>query len=283
MKFFIIIITLFLSNCSNVSAQVEAIRQKYLNNPNVVWAVEMDKDYILDDQEKVEDRRNNRMYTLKILRNSYLLSDEQSTYLRNMIEEGVFSNQIKIYTDGNLTLQADTLSVMYSRNRVTCVVNDSLDIPYSKSKLQDVYEYRLKAIVFYDTTKANWGMEVIALAPLYNTRDVMGNIILKEPLFWMKIENNQPDILSNDITWAKRISDRNAMIYTFNRREDSDAAMVIKEIKPLTIDPVAHLFDRMEKDTLLKVNGWEDNKLLSWEEKQKLIYSRDTVRVDGQT
>lgn len=273
-----IILTLLL-NYSNLFSQTVEAKQKYLSDPKIIWAVEVEKDYIVDHREKAEENRTNRIYTLKQLGITDELSDEPNFSFNKLIEGAIFSNQIKIYADSNLTDEKDSLYV----ERKDTILSDQNSLPkisYQRKGFDSLYEYRLRAIVFYNEKKANWDIEVLALAPLYNVYDENGNILIKNPWFWLKVRNDKPDIFSKDIIWAKRISDRDKMIHTFKHRF-YNSFISIKPIKELTFNHVKDFVDRMEKDSLLKVHAVTEDRLLSWKEKQRLIFQTDTINSDG--
>ncbi len=270
----------------NLSGQQLNHEQKYLKNNDIIWAIENTKDYVLDDYKKAGESEINRVYTLKKIGMKAWLSDELSLSLCEMITEAVFNKQIKIYSDSSLAHEVDT-SFIKDSDIYTKPNGISKDINPATINFDSLYEYRLRYIVYYDNKKANWNTEILGMAPLYRIYDKAGNILAKKELFWMKVHSGKANLNSKNIIWAKRISDRNQLIYTWSNRFHN-LIPPIKVIKNSTDNHVSNFIDRIEKNSSIEIYNFgepyvqNEKVLISPKQRQELLYNIDTIQLNGQ-
>jgi hypothetical protein len=109
-------------------------------------------------------------------------------------------------------------------------------------------------------------------------RDEEGRFITWKPLFWIKVENERVDINSPDITCAVRTLSKgiHSMVQLNSVKE-------YKKTKPNM--PILHFLDLVKnnKQILLhKANwNWREKELFSFDDKQKVFNSIDSVRVQA--
>lgn len=285
----IFFLSLFITiNNVNLFSQKLDYKQKYIDNKNIIWAAEISKDYVLDDYKQADLKQINKVYTLKhIGSKDYLNDNDVPLNLNIMLTQAAFNNQITIYSDSNLTYQTD---FSYIKNSSLNLTSDLLYDNFNSVafKFDSLYEYRLRYIAYYDSTKANWNIEVIAMAPLYYIKNENGDITNKKALFWIKVNNQKENLNSKDIIWAKRISDNRKMIYAWvNQFQDSIPSFNV--FKNMTENHVNHFIDKIESNNSIKIYDYgsgypyKDKQLISLDQRRKLLYSIDTVSLPEKT
>jgi Gliding motility associated protein GldN len=241
--------------------------QDIIENDSITWVAEWEADYLLDDFDASDSILNNRIYLIK-----YLSQDEfelQSTkrFFSYLLWEAVRNNQIKTFSDKDCTKTLANEAALYTDYYRLWFNNDTLIDPIvydtrfdSQMHLnyQEVMQYRVRQFIYYNISKSQFQMQVLAIAPLIKKHlNDTNDLYSLEPLFWFKPEMGKPSIYSESITWAQGLTTKenrlvfskakiykntmadtlvNHFLYSFEKRLDIPFFQINEENKFVKID-----------------------------------------------
>ncbi len=248
-------------------------KKAILNNPDIIWAAEVETDFVVDNYTLADKTENNLIYTLKLIGKNNDLSDYESAFFTEILFKEIFSNRLKIYADSECQKQLDS-SILISIDTATNCWATSFSNQYhtvrNKILSSSISEYRLKHFMFYDERKSKWDIVAISVAALVNDYDEKRDIVGKKPIFWFNVINEKPKLSSNDIVWAKRITTKGNSI-------DLDSVKVFKgaSVNPM-IDFIAALKNKPKMSFYLG-DDFSDKRKLTLYDRAKIISWVDTL------
>jgi hypothetical protein len=255
----------------NLEAQVEAI----LHNPNIVWAAETQSDFVVDKPyHKLKEQLNN-LSLIKLLVKEDNLESNEDDFLLQHILSAVYTRKLAVFADSDLK---NSLSLNQISRIDTVTVVDPITYEtkqktvISKPPVDSFRFFRTRQIVYYNTQNASWGLQTLAIAPLG-----LSNEGVFQPLFWIPVENIKPNIGSDDIIWAKRITTRSKNIVHI------DSVKILKK----TGEPMVHFFKQVKKNFKMPVydsENYAERKKLSLTDRVNFATRTDTItQVDPTT
>jgi Gliding motility associated protein GldN len=161
-------------------------------------------------------------------------------YILKLTKEG----KLPIYKDDNCT-QLTTYDIAL-RNVDTLTDPNAYETRTCRLGVGNIYDedilfFRAHQILHYDSSKVQFGLRTLAIAPMRKMTDEKGELINWEPVFWIKATDlTGKRNLSNDaITWAKRMELRNGVALK------ADNVKILKGFGDN--EPVASLFEAIKK------------------------------------
>jgi hypothetical protein len=252
----------------NLEAQVEAI----LKDPNIVWAAEFEIDFIVDNKDSADLLETNSLKTLKLLDVDSGANWDEPNFLSAKILNSAFQDKIEMFGESTFR-QIVNSSILSRRDSVDLCISAMYNerrVLVFKVGPEEIFRYRAKQIIFYNSNKNTFEIQSVAVALTKNSYDDAGNYMGITPLFWMKATNKKVvDIKSQGIVWGKRLTtSKNSIIF--------DSLKVIKNNLLVNIIPY-FLKTMQDKEIRLYSKEGASYKRLTPLERQ-LIYSRkDTI------
>jgi hypothetical protein len=219
---------------------------------DVLWMGELEVDYALEYDrwnhapdapervlmEKIGFKERNAFKILKYQVDNLNTSDNDDhnlffKLLRNRKE-------IKLYKESTLDNLCTSKEVEHNIGRVDTVVTfdpqtfaEVVQVVVNALNPEDVKGFRVRQVIYYSKKAMAFKSIALAVAPLlYNSDSKDPSSADLMPLFWMKATalNTSPNILSSDITWAKRMY-RNFDVSTVKMiKEEQSFAAIIEQM-----------------------------------------------------
>ena len=230
---------------STIQAQVEDL----MKNDSITWIAEWYADYLLDDFDARDSISNNSLGIIKYLNRDDYDFKENRYFLSERLWKAVEKNEIKVYSDLNLTkiLSKDVaFSDLKHRHgsKEDSLNYETRDCMSYKWSSIDVQFYRVRQIIYYLPSKAQFQIKILAIAPLVD--NLVADIVYKEPLFWFKPEMNLPNISSDDIIWAQKLQTKTSSL-------DFSKAKILKNA--MTDSIIHHFVNSFENKTTIPFWG----------------------------
>lgn len=275
---------LFLLLASTAYAQLNDL----MKDKNVAWVATASMDVRVD---MLYDEQVKRIYDaakydltggldiMKFQENKDVNADEGHQLFANMLLKAAKNKQIKGFADSECLQPTDITSLITRIDTITQVNPDTYEtvmkVVVNDLNWEDIHLFRLYQIVYYKPQNGTWGVKTVSIAPLIMRHDDMGNFLNWTPLFWMKVDDKKVKLNSSDITWAVR---------TRSRTPQSGLNLTtVKEYKKLGLGmPMKHFLNAANTDTKMPLYsttmGWQQKELLSFDERERLFISQDTIQ-----
>ena len=262
--------------CLQSTAQVEDL----MRDKNITWMVESYNDFLTDERaaEKI-GKEVSRVRTLKFLNlTEEYVSDELA--LQNYILEAVKKGEIVMYKDANCAIVHPIDDLVRLDTSQNCFNINPFAPSFFVYKIypegEDVYFFRARQVLYYNSKTVQFGLRTIAIAPMKRETNEAGEIVAWKPLFWMKVTDlSKKHNLSDDaVIWAKQMNLRDGVALK------ADSVKVLKQINDSV--PIAPLFQAFL--TKPKIPFYKPDSLwarYSLNERQKLFIQRDTITCAG--
>jgi hypothetical protein len=164
--------------------------------------------------------------------------------LQNYILELAQNKKIPIYKDDKCTQtvsyeiasgEKDTDDLGQIVYELGCTMGKGWIIYY------DLLVFRAHQILYYDSSKVQFGLRTLAIAPMLRQANERGETTGWKPLFWIKITDlkEKRNLSDESITWAKR------MILTNGVPLKADSVKILKSFGDN--EPIASLFHAIKK------------------------------------
>jgi hypothetical protein len=256
--------------------------QDLIENDSISWIAEWDADYLIDDFRATDTCDNNGIGIIKYLNTKGMWGFGSNQYFfAASLWNAVKNEQLKVFSDIECKKLLKNKGALYI-GKARKWFNEETDIDpiiyetrtcqiYIPHKYEDVVFYRTRQIIYYNAPKAQFQMQVLAVAPLIKVNENDTSALQKlEPLFYFKPEMGKPNINSEDITWAQLLSSK-ANSLTFSK------AKILKNTLADTV--VAHLLTSFQ--TRLDIPFWEydDDSLAKIDKRQRfqILHPVDTL------
>jgi Gliding motility associated protein GldN len=268
---------LILFSYSPIFAQI----QDLIENDSITWIAEWEADYLIDDIDATDTITNNRIYGIKYLNEEeFGLSTLKKAFSYNLWEV-VKKNKIKTFSDRDCNKLLTNETALFTGNyrawfnketvidpityETRCIIHTPLDYV-------EVMFYRVRQLIYYNVSKAQFQMRVLAIAPLFNSsmNDTI-DVSRLEPLFWFKPEMGKPSIHSENITWAQGLTTRE------NRLFFSKAKNLKNTMADTLVNHFLYSFEKRLDIPFWQIN--DDSKLEKIENQQrwKILNPVDTI------
>lgn len=258
-----------------------------MQNKNVAWVAESTVDMRFDmltesqmkavyDQSKYDIEAGVKM--LKLQDNKEVDADEGFGVFANTLLNAAKNKQITVYSDNLCTQVVDALSVMSRIDTIVTIDPTTYETKYrivmNAMNSDDVTVFRAHQMLYYMPKSGTWGVRTLAIAPLMMVKNDIGEFLEWSPIFWIKVENKKAKLNSADITWAVRTRSKSKQSLI-----DINSA---KEHKRIGADmPLIHFLELAKTNKqmpLYAIENWRDKKLLSFNEKENIFISIDTIQ-----
>jgi hypothetical protein len=253
--------------CSKSTAQVDDL----MRDKNITWIAETYNDFMSDKVvENVIGKRLNDVTTLKFINNTEGVSSEKFA-LQQFILNAVKDKKLTIFkrADCKESMNYDDIckfdSLVGSNNKIIVRRNE---IP-----VKNIPFFRAHQILFYDSSKVQFGLRTLAIAIIGYIYDE-NNQVISKPVFWIKVADltEQKHLSNSSITWAKRINFYNGI----DLRKDS--IRILKQSDEYTPKyPLFRAFHKNDKVSFYKHNGTEITTRYSLAERKHFFEGRDTL------
>ena len=222
--------------CYQMTAQVDDL----MRDKNITWIAESYNDFLTDYM--AQEKLGKRISGVRLLK-FYNPNGEdmpEEFVLQHFILELAKADKLAIYKDdkctqpttyGKASGSVDTLDLenITTYETKTCRMVEGLIYD------EDILFFRAHQIVYYDSSKVQFGLRTLSIAPMMKVTDESGSIINWKPLFWMQAIDliEKRNLLDESIIFAKRM----VLIDGIALKADS-----VKILKQLGADmPLRHL------------------------------------------
>ena len=188
-------------------------QSSFLKDPDIVWATRLEQDWVVENND-LNLELDYGVTTLKLLRTENNAASWYPPYLSAFVLEAVKSGRLPVYSDPECTIPANVWKVIALTDTVVTydpeTYEANLNIYRNEILPYDIKGWRVRQIAKYHKKSAVWSTEIEAIAP-FITRSIPDQDSAQNiPLFWFKGDNSHPDILKNNVVWAKMIKSRMA-------------------------------------------------------------------------
>jgi hypothetical protein len=195
--------------CFHSTAQVEDL----MRDKNISWMVESYNDFITDAiaQEKI-GKRISGVRMLKFY-NPTESDVPEEFLLQNNILELAKAEKLTIYKDDRCT-QEVSYEIASGWLDTLIITNPTTYEPRTCSlgrgwiSYEDILFFRAHQILYYDSSKVQFGLRTLAIAPMRKVTDERGEIVNWQPIFWLKVTDlkEKRNLSDGSIMWAKRMT-----------------------------------------------------------------------------
>jgi hypothetical protein len=265
-----------------------------MNDKNIAWVAESSMDIrldVLDDESKTdiaEKTQYNFNDLLRILKfqNNGSEDDDESMFFSHFLFTSVAREQLKIYTDSSCLHETNfSTAVNVTRDTFAMIDPTTYESKYVIEScpgfIREVILFRVYQITNYNTKTNKWSNRVLSIAPLKKVNTKEGKFLFWHPLFWIKVDNEKANIQSASITWVARTSGR--------AEKSLIDVSLIKVLKKTSSNmPIPHFLNIVKNNKKVRFykgrSGWGNTEILSFDERQKIFDSSDSIQtVDSKT
>jgi Gliding motility associated protein GldN len=226
--------------CLQITAQVDDL----MRDKNVTWMAESYNDFLTDEiaVEKI-GKEISRVKTLKFYNPTEGGMPEEFV-LQYFILELAQNGKIPIYKDDKCTqpVSYEIASGEKDTDELGGIVYET-KCTLGKGYMTAEYMifFRAHQILYYDSSKVQFGLRTLAIAPMLRQTDEKGETTGWKPLFWIKVTDlkEKRNLSDESITWAKR------MILTNGVSLKADNVKILKTFGKN--EPAASLFQAIKK------------------------------------
>jgi Gliding motility associated protein GldN len=238
----IFLILCFITSFSN--AQIE----KLLKNKDITWVAEVENDFYFNDNETT-NFKNNLVNVLKISKGKDYAMDNYD-FFRDKLSKAIKEEKIAIFETKDCKKDAnfrniDTIQVIDPITFYT-----SLKVITNDFDFNLINQFRAHQILYYNSKKATWGTQTLAIAPLIIYGDEV--LMTKRPLFWIKIDNKKLKLSSKSVIWAIKTSSQEESNIDFSK------ATILKNTLKET--PLSAFLDEAKSNKKFKAYNYHDCK-----------------------
>jgi len=246
----------------------------FLKNPDIVWAAEIEQDWVVDIPS-LEEEREDGITTLKLLRTENNAGYWSSPYLAELVFQAMVSEKIPVFKDPACRIPVDFFEALPKRDTAITfdpeTYEENLQVFfYEPQPFYDFKAWRLRQILAYHKD-ATWSTTVEAISPLLLIKNVHGDSVGIRPLCWFRPDNKRQKPTSNNIVWAKQC---------VNKQPKTQVPTDPKNPVKITAgyqSPIPHLLNVLENDMKKPFYGTWDEKPLSPTERKSMMARVDTV------
>lgn len=256
-----------------MSAQIDDL----LRNKDITWVAESYNDFLTEqaDEEQI-GKAISRVTLLKFLNKTEAEMGEIA-FLQKRLLFAVILERIPCYKDidckiENINWQPNPMDTILQIDPTT--YEEKVKVVYSCFSFTNILFFRARQIVYYDSKKAQFGLQTLAVAPMVMDYHYKDGFRGWKPLFWIKVTDlkKKRQLIDKDITWAARMNLSNGMSLT-----GSD----VKVLKSVGENiPIGHLFDVLEQNPKVPFYTVEESNpkiKYTFEERYRLINYADTI------
>ncbi len=245
-----------------------------LNNSDIVWAVEIEQDWVVDIP-CLMDEWDNGIATLKLFHFGQNAVQGPGPFLSDLVFQSILSGDLPVFKDPACSIPADGSQLYPHRDTLLEIDPETYEqketaVVVEPQPFYDFKAWRLRQVLAYHQKSAGWSTIAEAIAPLVLVKNKAGDSLGVRPLCWFRPENRRPKLTSKHIVWAKK---------TTNKQTKTQVS--ISASRPLKISDnfpglLPHLREVVEKKMEIPLYNSSNDKLLSPNERLSLISRADT-------
>jgi Gliding motility associated protein GldN len=258
----IFFILCFITSFSN--AQIE----KLLKNKDITWVAEVENDFYFNDNE-TNNFKNNLVNVLKISKGKDYATDNYD-FFRYKIAKAIREEKIAIFETKDCKKDANFRSIDTIVAIDPLTFYTSLKVITNDFDFNGINQFRAHQILYYNSKKATWGIQTLAIAPL-KLHYWNDTLMTKRPLFWMKIDNKKLKLSSKSVVWAIKTSSSEASNIDFSK-----VNILKNTLKEM---PLTAFIDQAKSNKKFKAYNYHDCKeVLSLSNlTQRIVPEKDTI------
>jgi Gliding motility associated protein GldN len=255
-----------------------------IENDSITWVAEWEADYIIDDFDASDSILNNRIYPIKYLNQDEFELQSTKRFFSYLLWEAVRNNQIKTFSDKDCTktlANEDALYTDYNRlwfNNDTFIDPIAYDTRFDSGihhNYQEVMQYRVRQFIYYNISKSQFQMRVLAIAPLIKGHlNDTTNLYNLEPLFWFKPEMGKVEIHSQNIIWAQGLTTKE------NRLFFSKAKIIKNTMSDTLVNHFLYSFEKRLDLPFWQINNSSKLEKIENIDRWKILNPVDTIVTD---
>jgi hypothetical protein len=186
--------------CSQITAQVEDL----MRDKNITWIAESYND--LFTEQIIEEKIGKWLNKLTPLKFSNLTEEyvPDGYALQHFILEAAKASKLNIYNDVDCKNRINYDDICRFD---TIFEGSKLKVERHEPSAEDHPFFRARQVVFYDSSKVQFGLKTLAVALMYKYTNEDNQPAGWRPAFWIKASdsNKKPKLSNVSITWAKSI------------------------------------------------------------------------------
>jgi hypothetical protein len=261
--------------CLQMTAQVEDL----MRDKNITWIAESYNDFLTD--ASAEEKIGKRISGVRLLK-FYNPNGEdmpEEFVLQNFILELAKTDKLAIYKDdkctqpttyGKASGSVDTIDL----EDVTTYETKTCTMGKGWIRDEQILFFRAHQILYYDSSKVQFGLRTLSIAPMMKQTDEAGVIVAWKPLFWMKVTDlvEKRHLSDESIIWAKRMSLFNGVPF------NADSVKILKKTDDNM--PISHLCQAVLTNPQIpfyETNSIEIKTQCTKVERMEIFIQRDTV------
>lgn len=253
-----------------------------LKDPDIVWAIALTQDWNID-LPSLEFEINDGINTLKLLRIPGATGALPGNTLAEFVLDAVKRGDLPVFKDSSCSMRTSLQEAWPRQDSIYPYDPEEnggkMIIIYSApNPFGDIKGWRLQQTLAFHKKSARYSTQVNAVAPLVIQQNDAGDSIGLRPLFWFKPANKRPNLLSNDIIWAKQTSNKQPGTQVRTPPE-STALKLNKEF----YNPLTRLADLMMNDPKAEFYDEYNEKPIVLPSRLSLVASSDTLVFDAGT
>ena len=192
-----------------LSAKLTAQIEDLIKNKNITWIAESYIDFMTEQahQDSI-GKRLTRVTRLKFLNPTEKYFDDDFVF-QNIFIDAVKSGKVAIFKDEN----CKTPTFYNEIKNLDTLPNYNNEVKLAINP-RNIFIFRARQIIFYDSSKVQFGLRTLAIAPMRKYRNEKGIIVSNEPWFWIKVTDlaKKRNLNDADITWAQIMGVNNGVL-----------------------------------------------------------------------
>lgn len=192
--------------CFQSTAQVEDL----MRDKNITWIAESYNDFLTDYvAEEQIGKKISKARLLKFCNPTESDIDEEFT-LQGFILELAKADKLPIYKDDQCT---QPISYAMASRDIDTVTESKIyewrcNLGTGQVFAESLMFFRAHQVLYYDSVNIQFGLRILAIAPMRIQRNQMAETMAWKPLFWMKVTDlkEKRNLSDESVTWAKRMT-----------------------------------------------------------------------------
>lgn len=271
-------------------------QSNYLQNPDIVWATRIEQDWVIDNPS-LENEWEDGITTLKLLRPKEYRWEWDSPFLADLVLDAAKNGDFPVFEDPEcripmkirkgekliyqgiegkiLPVITETDMAIYVTDTVITfdpvTYDEKITVVTNEPDASQIYAWRLRQVLTYNAKKAIWNTTIEAIAPLLKESIPDADSFGLRPLFWFRPDDEQKNLRSKNIIWAKRIISKQPPTML------SFAAPHVLKASEGYQNPLVHQIRVLGTDMKKPFYGPGNEHPLSREERLSMLSRSDTV------
>lgn len=250
-------------------------QSKLLNDPDIVWAKEMENDWVVD-VISLDSEWEYGITTMKLLRTERNDAYWEFPFLAALVFQAAEAGKLPIFADPKCSLPVNAAEALFYTDTVITFNPETYEevmkiVRARYDPYREVKTWRVREILAYNKKTASWAAQVEAVAPMRIIRNPDGDSIDIKPVFWFPVDNKSMKLSNNNVVWAKNIKSRQESNYYH-----IDGGQPVK-ISEGFQNPIEHQLKVFGMDTKTPFYDYLNDKQLTFPERTGMLSRVDTI------